>query len=180
MKIYTRQGDTGETSLFGGRKVRKCDPRLEAYGTLDELNAFLGVARAATLPAPLDAAVERLQHELFCLGSELAAPDAAGLPLLGEEVVARIEREIDEFESGLAPLKTFILPGGTPQAAALHAARCVCRRAERGVVALAAEAPVRPLTVQYLNRISDYLFVLARAANAADGTPDVPWAKPTP
>lgn len=179
MKIYTRTGDAGLTALIGGQRVSKADTRLEAYGTIDELNSVLGMARAAALPGALDAVVERLQHEMFGLGAELAAPDptAAGVALVSDAAVARLEDEIDRFDAALPPLKNFILPGGAPQAAALHAARCVCRRAERTVVDLSQIAPVRPSVIRYLNRVGDLLFVLARQANAAAGVADVPWDK---
>ncbi|MCA9236621.1 MAG: cob(I)yrinic acid a,c-diamide adenosyltransferase [Planctomycetales bacterium] len=179
MKIYTRTGDEGLTALIGGQRVSKNDPRLQSYGTLDELNSLLGVARAAALPAEIDAVVELLQHDLFGLGAELAAPEAEqrGMLLLADAAIERIEQQIDDFEATLTPLTQFILPGGTPGAAALHTARCVCRRAERMIVALAASAPVRPIVIRYLNRVGDLLFVLARAANAAAGVPDQAWDK---
>jgi cob(I)alamin adenosyltransferase len=179
MKIYTRTGDSGLTGLYGGGRVRKNDLRIAAYGTLDELNAQLGVCRQAALPAALDEPLARLQHEMFALGAELASPgDAApGSILLGEADIAAAEAAIDWFEQHLPPLKTFILPGGTTASAALHVARAVCRRAERDVCALAETAPVRAAALQYLNRVGDLLFVLARYANHVAGTPDVPWEK---
>ncbi|MAT70045.1 MAG: ATP:cob(I)alamin adenosyltransferase [Planctomycetaceae bacterium] len=179
MKIYTRTGDEGLTSLIGGQRVSKADARLQSYGTIDELNSMLGVARATPLPAAIDLVVAQMQHEMFALGAELAAPDpsASGMTLLTDAAVDRVEREIDQFEAGLPPLKAFILPGGSPQAAALHAARCVCRRAERMVVLLAETVEIRASIIRYLNRVGDLLFVLARQANAAAGTPDVPWKK---
>ncbi len=179
MKIYTRTGDTGETGLYGGGRVRKDDPRIAAYGTVDELNAFLGLARAEGLPPEIDAVLARLQNELFDLGAELATrdPRAQGTALIKEAQIAVLEQAIDRFEEGLSPLKQFILPGGTKAAALLHVARTVCRRAEREVVFLAnvPDEKVSPHLIVYLNRVSDLLFVLARAANAISGVPDVPW-----
>lgn len=186
MKIYTRTGDDGTTGLFGGDRVRKTDGRVEAYGTVDELNTTLGVARAAGAAA-LDAALERVQVELFVLGSELAcAPGKEHklrMELVGEPHIARLEAEIDELQATLPPLKSFILPGGSPVAAALHHARSVSRRAERRALTTSHDAPVRDELLRYLNRLSDWLFVLARAANLQAGREDIPWlpahTKPT-
>lgn len=188
MKIYTKTGDTGETGLFGGGRVRKDHPRIAAYGTLDELNATLGVARvevarSADIPpataAALDALLGDLQNRLFDLGAELAAPqsESKGLQLIQQRHVDDLERAIDEHESRLPPLTQFILPGGNAAAAQLHVARCVCRRAEREVVSLAEEHPLRDLPIRYVNRLSDLLFVLARATNHGAGGADVPWEK---
>lgn len=179
MKIYTRTGDDGTTGLLGGVRVGKDDPRIAAYGALDELNAALGVCRASDLPAAIDQAVAALQHELFMLGAELASPDGSprGVALVDEADVARLEGTIDSFESGLRPLAAFILPGGAAAAAALHVARCVARRAERDIASASRNTPVRSAVLVYVNRVSDLLFVLARAANAAAGVPDVPWQK---
>lgn len=179
MRIYTRTGDQGETGLFGGPRVRKDVPRIEAYGTVDELNAVLGLSRAAGPPPEIDAVLLRVQHELFVLGAELASPQAgrAAIPTTEPGHVAALEADIDRFEAALAPLKEFILPAGSPAAAHLHVARTVCRRAERRVVALAAAEPISPTVLQYLNRLSDLLFVLARAANQAAGQADVPWKR---
>jgi cob(I)alamin adenosyltransferase len=179
MKIYTRTGDDGTTGLFGGGRVAKDDPRIAAYGTIDELNASLGASRAAGLPPALDEAVARMQHELFALGAELATVDAAahGVATLSPDSVARLERLIDELEEQLPKLRVFILPGGSPGGAALHVARCVCRRAERELFALGRVTPVRPTVLQYVNRVSDALFVMARFANAAAGVGDSPWEK---
>lgn len=189
MKIYTKTGDAGQTGLFAGGRVSKDHARINAYGTVDELNAFLGVARTecaeaadiqANLPtlAPL---LATLQNELFDLGAELASPNPAEtrVPRVGEAQVAALEQAIDTYDAELPPLKTFILPGGTRTAAALHVARTVCRRAERAVVHLAnlPDEHVSPLAIAYLNRLSDLLFVLARAANAAAGRDDVQWQK---
>jgi cob(I)alamin adenosyltransferase len=178
MKIYTRTGDAGMTGLYGGGRVSKCDPRIAAYGAIDELNAQLGVCRAAGLPEEVDSLLGSLQHELFSLGAELSSPASSpGLDLLDEGEVTALEHAIDRFEADLAPLKTFVLPGGSPASAALHVARTVCRRAEREVVGLSAAAAVRPALLKYLNRVSDLLFVLARYANHAAGAPDIPWQK---
>jgi len=187
MKIYTKTGDDGQTGLYGGGRVRKDAPRIEAYGTVDELNAVLGTVRATSydseepVPAALDDLLARIQNELFDLGAELATidPAARGVPQMSAEHAARLEAAIDEYETGLAPLRQFILPGGTPAAAGLHVARTVCRRAERRVISLAADPTegISSHVVIYLNRLSDLLFVLARAANSAAHQPDVPWRK---
>lgn len=179
MKIYTRTGDDGETGLFGGGRLLKCDPRIAACGALDELNAQLGWCRATGLPAAIDAVVAGIQHELFALGAELASPQAKSVDagFVDDADVRRLEAEIDTFEEQLPELRAFILPGGSPAAAAVHVARSVCRRAERDLVHLAQSAPVRPVILQYVNRVGDLLFVLARQANAAAGVADVPWQK---
>ncbi|HWP08039.1 MAG TPA: cob(I)yrinic acid a,c-diamide adenosyltransferase [Polyangiaceae bacterium] len=179
MKIYTRTGDSGLTGLFGGGRIAKDAPAVEAYGSVDELNAGLGVARATLGPGRLDALLAEIQTDLFTLGAELGcAPgqhDKLRLALVSAEDTARLERHIDEAEANLAPLRTFILPGGTPGAATLHLARTLCRRAERRVLAARHEGSVRDEVVHYLNRLSDLLFVLARRANAEAGVEDVPW-----
>lgn len=178
MKIYTKTGDRGETGLFGGARVSKATPRVEAYGDVDELNSVLGVARAVGVPPSLDALLGTLQCELFDVGAELAtAPgrEPQGFEPIDGAAIERLERAIDEAEAELPPLKTFILPGGSPAAAHLHVARTVCRRAERHVVAVLAQEPVRDEIVIYLNRLSDLLFTLARLANHVAGCPDVPW-----
>jgi cob(I)alamin adenosyltransferase len=179
MKIYTRTGDRGKTGLFGGVRVDKDDIRVEAYGTVDETNAAIGAARALGLSPVVDAVLTRVQEDLFVLGAELAtAPDKVerlGFPLLGSSDVERLEQAIDAAELGLAPLKSFILPGGSTAAAALHLARTVCRRAERRLLTAAKAATVRSELVVYLNRLSDLLFVLARTANHDAGIADVPW-----
>jgi len=179
MRIYTRTGDSGTTGLVGGARVSKHDQRIAAYGDIDELNALLGVCRANCLPPEVEAVVTRLQHELFALGAELASPDGAvsGIELLSDAHVLRLEQHIDRFEQDLPALRNFILPGGSPQAAALHMARCVCRRAERQVVALAAVAPVREAALRYVNRVSDLLFVAARWCNHDAKIADTPWEK---
>lgn len=179
MKIYTKTGDAGQTGVFGGPRVDKDDPRIEAYGAVDELNCVLGLARTAALPADIEVVVERLQHDLFSLGAELATPDPAahGTAWAGPQQVGELEAHIDRFEAGLPVLKEFILPGGSPGAAWLHLARTVCRRAERCVVRLGKEVdpPPAPHVVAYLNRLGDLLFVLARAANQAAGQEDTVW-----
>jgi len=181
MKIYTKTGDEGQTGLFGGPRVRKDDLRIETYGTVDELNAVLGLARTESLPLDMLDLLGRIQSQLFDVGAELATPDPAAHGLVGvdQASIQRLEDEIDRYEADLAPLKMFILPGGTRGAALLHLARTVCRRAERRLVTLQAEsaAPISGLLVIYLNRLSDLLFVLARAANADAGQADVPWSK---
>ncbi|MCA9229929.1 MAG: cob(I)yrinic acid a,c-diamide adenosyltransferase [Planctomycetales bacterium] len=179
MKIYTRSGDQGLTSLFGGGRVTKCDARIEAYGTIDELNATLGVARSLGVSPPIDEILHLLQNQLFDLGAELANPRAADQPagLLQDNDVAQLEAFIDSSEADLPELKNFILPGGATGASLLHLARCVCRRAEREIVALSQVAPVRETVIKYMNRTGDLLFVLARAANAAVGVDDTLWQK---
>jgi cob(I)alamin adenosyltransferase len=178
MKIYTRSGDRGETGLFGGGRVPKDDVRVAAYGEVDELNAALGLARAAGVGA-LDALCQRLQDELFTVGAVLATPRGtkadAHIPHLGPEWVTALERSIDELEAELPPQTHFILPGGAPGSAALHFARTVCRRAERRVVPLLREGTVDEAILRYLNRLSDLLFVMARAVNHRAGLQDVPW-----
>ena len=174
MKIYTRTGDSGETSLFGGTRVPKNDARIEAYGTVDELNSFLGVARASALPSEVDEELHRVQMDLFEIGAHLASTDASRFPGVDGNRIEALERAIDAMERELAPLTSFVLPGGSAGAAHLHVTRTVCRRAERCVVAL---EQVAPSTVTYLNRLSDYLFVAARFANLRAGVGDVPWKR---
>ncbi|HMQ31724.1 MAG TPA: cob(I)yrinic acid a,c-diamide adenosyltransferase [Chloroflexaceae bacterium] len=179
MKIYTRTGDAGETGLFGGGRVPKDALRVHAYGTADECNAAVGLARAAGLDAELDALLAQVQNQLFVVGADLATPgESANIPRVGADEVAFLEGAIDALEAGLEPLRQFILPGGTAAAAQLHMARTVCRRAERWAVSLAREEPVGPQVLVYLNRLSDFLFVAARAANARAGAADVPWVSP--
>lgn len=181
MKIYTKTGDSGETGLFAGPRVSKDDPRIEAYGTVDELNTILGLARCEALPSEIDTFLARVQNELFDMGAELATPDpqARGTNLISSAQVMALEKTIDRFEANLPILKTFILPGGTCGAAWLHLARTVCRRAERRVVTLMGcpGQAVSSNVLVYLNRLSDVLFVLARAVNAAAGQADVKWQK---
>jgi cob(I)alamin adenosyltransferase len=179
VKIYTKTGDEGETSLFDGTRVAKTHPRVAAYGEVDELNACLGVARAAALDRELADMVVHLQRDLFALGARLADPrhkiaDRVAKAVIADEDVARLEGWIDDLEAGLEPLRHFILAGGSPAGAALHVARTVSRRAERAVLSLGADA-VEPVVRVYLNRLSDLLFVMARAANHRAGVPDVVW-----
>jgi cob(I)alamin adenosyltransferase len=179
MKIYTKTGDDGTTGLLGNRRVSKDDLRIEAYGTIDELNAVLGLARAHRLDSTADALVGHLQDELLVIGSALADASAGGRfhNAITEEHVARLEAAIDTLETELKPLGQFIVPGGTLPAAQIHVARTVCRRAERLVVQLAqtpGEDVPRQLRV-YLNRLSDVLFVLARAVNHRAGVADILW-----
>ena len=180
MKIYTKTGDTGETGLWGGRRVAKDAARVQAYGTVDECNAAIGVARASGIDTGLDAILAQIQDQLFVVGADLATPgEAATIPRIGEEEIAFLEQSIDALEEQLEPLKQFILPAGTPAAAQLHLARTICRRAERWVVGLARQEPSLSAQIGiYLNRLSDCLFVLARAANARAGVADMPWNSP--
>jgi cob(I)alamin adenosyltransferase len=186
MPMYTRGGDKGETALFGGARVPKNHPRVAAYGSIDELNCALGAARAALPAGPefraLDAGLERLQAECFVVGALLATPPdklgKLGAPFdqgLPAGAPARLEAEIDAWEAELAPLKTFILPGGAPAGAALHVARAVSRRAEREVVELSAREPAPDGVVVYLNRLSTWLFIAARWINSRQGKAETPW-----
>ncbi|HLK41049.1 MAG TPA: cob(I)yrinic acid a,c-diamide adenosyltransferase [Polyangiaceae bacterium] len=178
MKLYTKTGDDGTTGLFGGGRVAKASRRVEAYGTVDETNAFLGVARAARLDASIDTVIAAIQEDLFVIGAELACvpgkESKISLRLVDGTDIERLERAIDDAEAACPPLKSFVLPGGSPQAAALHVARTVCRRAERAVLALDDGAPRRDVVV-YLNRLSDLLFALARRSNVFAGVADIPW-----
>jgi cob(I)alamin adenosyltransferase len=178
-KIYTKTGDGGETSLFDNTRVSKADPRVDAYGEVDELNACLGAARAASPDPDLNAALEQIQKELFAVGARLADPSARITSRVTKAAVTgadveRLERVIDALEAELPPLRRFILPGGAGHGAWLHLARTVCRRAERRVIALGPDA-VEPAVVTYLNRLSDLLFVMARAANHRARVPEVEW-----
>jgi cob(I)alamin adenosyltransferase len=178
VKIYTRTGDAGDTSLFDGSRVKKDDARVDAYGEVDELNAWLGLIRASRLDVPLDEALQQIQRDLFALGAQLADPADKLAPrvtkaIIAEHDVVRLEQLIDQLEEELTPLRRFILAGGTPAGAALHVARTVCRRAERRIVAL--DPPVDPVLVRYVNRLSDLLFVLARAVNRRGGVPETEW-----
>jgi cob(I)alamin adenosyltransferase len=175
-RIYTRGGDAGETSLGDGTRVSKLDPRIAAYGTADELNAQLGVVLAGACPDGLRAVLERVQNELFDLGADLSVPMAVeGRLRVVQSQVDALERDCDELNAGLPELKSFVLPGGSSAAAALHVARTVCRRAEREVLAAAQVTDVNPLVAVYLNRLSDLLFILSRAANAASGHEEPLW-----
>ena len=178
MKIYTRTGDDGSTGLIGGSRVPKHDPAIECYGTVDELNAAIGVA-AVVADAELAGWLRQVQAELFTIGSHLATPEGssktASLPPLDGQWIVRLESQIDTAESSLPPLQNFILPGGTEAAARLHLARTVCRRAERLLVAFSRERTLDPILLTYMNRLSDWLFVQARRANHLAGHADVPW-----
>lgn len=196
MKIYTKTGDSGDTGLLGGVRVRKDHPRVEAVGDVDELNSLLGLA-AAGLPVSADSPngspddlptwaelsdlLHHIQHELFNLGAELARLDGQSDPrwAVDPEAVLRLEQAVDRFERLSPPLSEFILPGGSSQSSTLHLARSVCRRAERRLVTLSdhGPGPVRPDLLIYLNRLSDLLFTLARASNSLSHRPDVPWRR---
>ena len=178
MKIYTRTGDDGSTGLLGSGRVLKSVPRVEAYGSVDELNAALGVARAADTGGWLAAELDSIQSRLFNLGAELATAEARMLERLervSDRDVRQLEEWIDRLEEGLPPLKNFIVPGGAPLAAQLHLARTICRRAERRAVALRELEPVEPVLVRYLNRLADLLFVMARWCNQRAGIAETEW-----
>jgi cob(I)alamin adenosyltransferase len=179
VKIYTRTGDAGETGLFDGTRVSKADPRVDAYGAIDETNAWLGLARASGLDSELAGMLETIQRDLFAVGARLADPaqriaERVSKAAVRPDGIAQMERWIDALEEGLPPLRRFILAGGSPAGAALHVARTVCRRAERRIVALGPDA-VEPEVLAYVNRLSDFLFVLARAANKRAGVPEIEW-----
>jgi cob(I)alamin adenosyltransferase len=180
MKIYTRTGDRGETGLFGGVRVPKNDTRVEAYGTIDETNAAIGVALSQCEVAIVRRVLGEVQSDLFTLGAELASASGQearlGIQLLTDTDVLRLEQAIDEAEGPLPPLKNFVLPGGPPDVAALHLARTVARRAERRVLTLSQREPVRATLLVYLNRLADLLFVLARRAQHENGGAELPWA----
>lgn len=184
MKIYTRTGDEGDTALFGGGRVSKAHVRVEAYGTVDELNAVLGWCATQVADPEIVERLGTVQHDLFTLGADLATPpprEGRARPLtpgLPEHRIGDMERWIDEADAELPELRAFVLPGGVVGAAALHVARGVCRRAERSVVRLDGSEPVAPLVIAYLNRLSDLLFTFARVANHRAGTGDVEWLKP--
>jgi cob(I)alamin adenosyltransferase len=175
-KIYTRGGDTGETSLGDGSRVSKLDRRIAAYGTVDELNAALGVVVAGECAREIRDVLVRVQNELFDLGADLSVPlELEGRLRTTQAQVDGLEADCDRFNAGLPELKSFVLPGGTEAAARLHVARTVCRRAERETLEAATEHDLDPLALVYLNRLSDLLFILARAANAAAGTDEPLW-----
>jgi cob(I)alamin adenosyltransferase len=176
--LYTRTGDSGETSYFGGARVRKDDPRLDTYGDVDELNAWLGLVRASGVEAPVDEVLAAIQKDLFAVGAQLADPADKLAPrvtkaLVSDADVDRLERWIDRFDAEAPPLRKFILSGGTTAGASLHVARTVCRRAERKMVGLA--PPVDGVLLRYVNRLSDLLFALARAVNHHAGVPETEW-----
>ncbi|GAB6165647.1 cob(I)yrinic acid a,c-diamide adenosyltransferase [Thermostilla marina] len=181
-KIYTRTGDLGETGLFRGPRVGKDSPRIEAYGTVDETNSVVGMLRTTGVPDDIDAMLNQIQNDLFRLGAELATPkaDGPGCSVIDRGDIERLERWIDELDADLPPMRYFVLPGGCAAASVAHLARTVCRRAERRVVTLIRDAKSRDehislFPLQYLNRLSDLLFVVARVLNARSGTPEPPW-----
>ncbi len=181
MKIYTKTGDAGDTGLFGGGRVQKDDPRVEAYGDVDELNAVLGLAISAEALPTIDDVLVLVQRDLFSIGALLATPDREKMQqhltkaCISDQRIRELEDAIDACDLELEPLKAFILPGGTRKAAALHLARTVCRRAERRVIRLQREVEIPQIVVVYLNRLSDLLFTLARFANARAGAGEVTW-----
>ncbi len=168
-RVYTKSGDLGETSLVDGSRVSKADPRVAAYGDVDELNSWLGLARVGLADAQLDGALGKIQNELFIVGADLASPLATEVPRVGEEQIAGIEALIDLLLEELEPLKEFILPGGAHLGSVLHLARTAARRTERSVVALASQVEINQNALRYLNRLSDLLFVMARIANQRAG-----------
>ena len=180
-KIYTKTGDEGQTGLFGGGRVPKDDARVEAYGEVDELNAVLGMARAVEVMPRIDEVLVPIQRDLFAIGALLATPDREKMrqqlakARIDDARISQLEAAIDAGEAELEPLRAFVVPGGTPKAAALHVARTVCRRAERRVVALQHDTELPQLAVIYLNRLSDLLFVLARVANRRAGAAEMTW-----
>lgn len=181
MKIYTKTGDAGQTGLFGGGRVSKDDPRVEAYGDVDELNAFLGMARAVEVMQRIDEVLVPIQRDLFSIGSLLATPDLQKMhdhlekAQIDDSRIRDLEHAIDDCDNELEPLRAFIVPGGTQKASALHIARTVCRRAERRVISLQRDVEIPGIVVVYLNRLSDLLFSLARVANARGGAGEVTW-----
>lgn len=181
LKIYTKTGDDGDTGLFGGGRVPKDHPRVEAYGEIDELNAVIGMARSVEMMPRIDEVLAPVQRDLFSLGALLATPDHEKMKQQLEKArisdarIAQLEQAIDDGEAELEPLTAFILPGGTPKAASLHVARTVCRRAERAIIKLQKETEVPQIVIIYLNRLSDLLFVLARVANRRAGAGEVTW-----
>ena len=181
MKIYTKTGDDGQTGLFGGGRVSKDDPRVEAYGDVDELNAWIGMVRAAEVMPRIDEVLVPIQRDLFAIGALLATPDLQKMhdhlakAQIDKTRIEDLEHAIDDCDRELEPLRAFIMPGGTHKSAALHVARTVCRRAERRVISLGKEVELPALVVIYLNRLSDLLFSLARVANARSGAGEVTW-----
>jgi cob(I)alamin adenosyltransferase len=175
-RIYTRGGDAGETSLGDGSRVSKLDPRIVAYGTVDELNAAIGVVLAVEVHPELREVLERLQNELFDLGADLSVPaHVEGRLRIEQPLVDRLEADCDRFNAELPELRSFVIPGGSPAAAGLHVARTICRRAEREAIAAGQSVEVNPLVVTYLNRLSDLLFILSRAANSLAGGDEPLW-----
>lgn len=177
MKIYTKKGDSGETSLFGGTRVPKSSLRIEAYGTVDELNSVIGLAASNSLSPKGTVWVRKVQEYLFVLGADLATPPSSDTKIdrIGQDEIETLEQAIDEMEEELKPLKNFILPGGAHAGATLHVARTVCRRAERASVACSEKENISDHTIKFLNRLSDFLFVLARYENKYVSTPEETW-----
>lgn len=183
MKIYTKKGDAGETALFGGSRVPKHHARIEAYGTVDELNSFLGLLRDQDIENVHRDLLLFIQERLFTAGSTLAADPSKGnlvVPDMTDDDITRLEQAIDKMEEELPPLKNFILPGGHPAVSYCHVARCVCRRAERQIVALNEQEQVPEIIIRFMNRLSDYLFVLARKAALDLGVDEIPWVPRKP
>ena len=179
MKIYTKTGDDGTTGLFGGKRVAKFSAGIEAYGTVDELNAVIGVALTHDLHAKVSEPLQHISSLLFTVGSDLATPQDASqkssVPAITEEHVDFLEKWIDAYQEHLPALRNFILPGGSPGGAHLHLARTVCRRAERAIVALKQDEEINPIVLRFINRLSDYFFVAARFVNAKEGHDDIEW-----
>ena len=182
MKIYTKQGDDGNTGIWGGNRIAKDDCRIDAYGTLDELSATLGMAASCgDHSGEFVDLIRSIQHQLFGIGSELATDDPQSLPFppIDKQAIRQLELEIDRVDAKLPPLKNFILPGGVTGASTLHLARTVCRRAERRVVSLSKLTNINSVIIPYLNRLSDLLFVMARATNASHQVSDIAWQRPS-
>jgi len=177
MKIYTKKGDKGVTSLFGGQRISKNSLRIKAYGTVDELNSILGQVRSGGVTSDLSGILKLVQNQLFTLGADLSTPPGSKTKIerMGNSEIDLLEKNIDSLSEQLPPLKNFILPGGTPAAATLHVARTVCRRAERHCIALLEEDETSDISVKYLNRLSDLLFVMARYENNTAGISDEAW-----
>lgn len=179
MKIYTKTGDKGETSLFGGQRVWKDDLRIETYGTVDELNSFMGLTVTETQNKELEEVLKKIQNKLFTVGADLATPDDKKIHIerVTQSFIEEAEKDIDYFSSKVPELREFILPGGTKVASLLHVCRTICRRAERNVIRLNKTVAINNNILVYLNRLSDLFFVLARFDNFVNGTPDIKWNK---
>jgi cob(I)alamin adenosyltransferase len=178
MKIYTKTGDTGQTSLFGGKRVSKAELRIDSYGTIDELNSYIGLLRDQEINHTRKDLLVEIQDRLFTIGSILATEpgnEKVKVPALRGEDVQLLEREIDALDAALPPMRSFVLPGGHVSVSVCHITRTVCRRAERIVIALNSVEPVEPLVIQYINRLSDYLFVLSRKISKELGAEETPW-----
>ncbi len=178
MKIYTKTGDTGQTALFGGKRLPKDDLRIEAYGTVDELNSHVGLLRDSGMSSAAQNTLLEIQDRLFTIGSLLASdPEKNNLqvPQISDEDILRLESEMDKMNEDLPEMRSFVLPGGHPAVSQCHVVRCVCRRAERRAVSLSAASPVKPIIIQYLNRLSDYFFVLSRSIAVQKNAIESPW-----